>query len=143
MPFDYSTSQITLRRLVNLTGQFLTAAHGCLKERDAGADLRLNMTAQQSEDIKELVADWANLNDQVDQIVHSGIDLYRMDTLTHQIDATTLQIHDIMLSSAEKLLGKPTMQFIAPEGLRTVSACELLELNHAKTIKNLMHTTLQ
>lgn len=139
---DYS-SHINLGHLVSLTARFLTAAEQGLRERDAKADLRLNLTLEQTEAMNELVQNWVELNAQVDQIITSGLDMYRMDILTNQLNAASLQIHDILLSSAEKLLGKPYMQFIAPDGLRTVSALELLELNQARNIRNLLKTSLQ
>ena len=93
---DYS-SHMTLGTLVTLTSQFLSAVQAKLEEQDCKTQLRDNLTPAQSERMRELVEDWDTLNAQVEQVLQSGIDLYRVEFLADQINAASLQIHDILL----------------------------------------------
>lgn len=139
---DYG-SHMTLGSLVQLTSQFLAAVQGKLEEQGCKTVLRDNLNSDQSGQMRELVEDWGTLNARVDQVIKSGIDLHRMDILADQINAVSLQIHDILLGNAVKILGKAYVTFLVPDGLRSVSANDLLARNNAKAISNLTKNILQ
>ena len=140
---DYNTQQMTLGGLVKLTAEFLKAAEMRMTENGRKDELRKHMTPAQNERMHELYDEWNELNQEIAKVISVGTDHYKIDQITNSMNAVSLEIHDILLGHAERVLGKPYMMFMAPDALRTESAIELLTLNKAHTISSLTKNTLQ
>lgn len=142
---DFGTKNMTLGLLVKLTNQFVNAAQFEIRCRDiARPNLRENLTPEQQRRLQDLKYEAAEINDQAQQLMQSqSDDPIAIGSLTAQMNLVALQMCDVLIEGAQKLLGREYLTFIAPDELRSASAIELMQINRAGTLAGLSKTTLQ
>lgn len=136
---------MTLGTLVKLTNQFVNAAQFEIGCRDvANPDLQQNLSPELQQRLQELKDEVVEINGQAQRLMLSQTnDPSAIGSLTAQMNLVALQMCDVLIEGAQKLLGREYLSFIAPDELRSISAIELMRLNHAHTLAGLAKISLQ